>query len=268
MVAEADPQKAKKVKCQDKNYPDCYHQDLYCPDSCHRNCQVDCASCQPVCSLDSQTSPPPPTTSPSPPPPSTIYPSPPPPPPKTIYSLSPPPPLTTSTPPSSHPPPPPPSPPLPSPKPKKHSPPPPYTIYSSPPPPPSTTIYSSPPPPPLTTPTPPSALSPPPPPASGSDGKKVKCINKNYPHCYAMEHSCPSGCPEQCEVDCVTCSPVCTTAKCGTWTRKWCTVDAAAGASIHGTVGDTYRSAGMMVQPFCMFHSCASSSGLPAASQP
>ncbi|KAK9999541.1 hypothetical protein SO802_019144 [Lithocarpus litseifolius] len=153
MVAEADPQKAKKV---------------------------DCASCQPVCSLDSQPSPPPPTT----------YPSPPPPPPKTIYSSPPPPPLTTSTPPSSHPPPPPP-------KPKKHSPPPPSTIYSSPPPPP------------LTTPTPPSLHSPPPPPASSSEGKKVKCMNKNYPHCYAMEHNCPSGCHEQCEVDCDTCSPVC-----------------------------------------------------------
>ncbi|KAK9939876.1 hypothetical protein M0R45_016557 [Rubus argutus] len=45
--------------------------------------------------------------------------------------------------------------------------------------------------------------------------KRVKCKNKNYPHCYGLEVSCPSGCPEQCEVDCVTCSPVCNCKKPG-----------------------------------------------------
>ncbi|XP_075633871.1 uncharacterized protein LOC142606395 [Castanea sativa] len=191
MVAEAGPPKPMKVKCKDKKYPTCYHVDKYCPTTCPRTCVVDCVSCQPVCTAS--PSPPPPPPKPrkqSPPPPPRTYPSPSPPPPTpTIYSSPPPPPSTIY---SS--PPPPPSPP---------------TIHSSPPPPPPTTIYPSPPPPPLTTPTPPSSHPPPPPPASSSDGKKVRCMNKNYPHCYAMEHSCPSGCPEQCEVDCVTCSPVC-----------------------------------------------------------
>ncbi|XP_075633870.1 uncharacterized protein LOC142606394 [Castanea sativa] len=190
MVAEAGPPKPKKVKCKDKKYPTCYHVDKYCPTTCPHTCVVDCVSCQPVCTAS--PSPPPPPPKPrkqSPPPLPRTYPSPSPPPPTpTIYSSPPPPPSTIY----SSPPPPPPS-----------------TIHSSPPPPPPTTIYPSPPPPPLTTPTPPSSHPPPPPPASSSDGKKVRCMNKNYPHCYAMEHSCPSGCPEQCEVDCVTCSPVC-----------------------------------------------------------
>ncbi|XP_050281189.1 uncharacterized protein LOC126722075 [Quercus robur] len=177
MVAEAGPPKQKKVKCKDKKYPTCYHVDKYCPTTCPRTCVVDCVSCQPVCT-SSPSPPPPPPPKPrkqSPPPPPRTYPSPSPPPPTpTIYSSPPPPP--------------------------------PSTIHSSPPP---TTIYPSPPPPPLTTPTPPSSHPPPPPPALSSDGKKVRCMNKNYPQCYAMEHSCPSGCPEQCEVDCVTCSPVC-----------------------------------------------------------
>uniref|UniRef100_A0A7N2MP19 Late embryogenesis abundant protein n=1 Tax=Quercus lobata TaxID=97700 RepID=A0A7N2MP19_QUELO len=178
MVAEAGPPKQKKVKCKDKKYPTCYHVDKYCPTTCPRTCVVDCVSCQPVCTSSPSPPPPPPPPKPrkqSPPPPPRTYPSPSPPPPTpTIYSSPPPPP--------------------------------PSTIHSSPPP---TTIYPSPSPPPLTTPTPPSSHPPPPPPASSSDGKKVRCMNKNYPQCYAMEHSCPSGCPEQCEVDCVTCSPVC-----------------------------------------------------------
>ncbi|KAL4318392.1 hypothetical protein GQ457_18G016290 [Hibiscus cannabinus] len=44
--------------------------------------------------------------------------------------------------------------------------------------------------------------SPPPP-------KTVKCTNKNYTQCYNMKHVCPSSCAGDCEVDCVTCKPVC-----------------------------------------------------------
>nr|POE71203.1 hypothetical protein CFP56_29035 [Quercus suber] len=167
MVAEAGPPKQKKVKCKDKKYPTCYHVDKYCPTTCPRTCVVDCVSCQPVCTASPSPPPPPPKPKKqSPPPPPRTYPSPSPPPPTpTIYSSPPPPP-----------------------------PPPPSTIHSSPPP---TTIYPSPPPPPLKTSTPPSSHPPPPPPASSSNVKKVRCMNKNYPHCYAMEQSCPSGCPEQ-----------------------------------------------------------------------
>ncbi|CAK9311877.1 unnamed protein product [Citrullus colocynthis] len=110
-VVEAAP-KAKKVKCKDKKYPQCYKSTHYCPADCLRTCVVDCVSCQPVC-----TPPPPPPPSPPPPPPKPrklksppppyIYSSPPPPPPH-IYS-SPPPPMvqpspSTPTPPASPPP--------------------------------------------------------------------------------------------------------------------------------------------------------------------
>lgn len=111
------------------------------------------------------------------------------------------------------PPPPPPSPPPPPPKsPRKRSPPPPK-IYPSPPLPPSSSPPNSyhPPPPTTSSGSPPSRYPPPPPPAGSevSGEKKVRCRNKSYPHCYGMELRCPSGCPEQCEMDCVTCSPVC-----------------------------------------------------------
>ncbi|CBI28357.3 unnamed protein product, partial [Vitis vinifera] len=51
--------------------------------------------------------------------------------------------------------------------------------------------------------------SPPPPPPKRRRPKRVKCKNKYYTHCYGMELNCPSTCPDRCEVDCVTCSPVC-----------------------------------------------------------
>ncbi|KAF4388788.1 hypothetical protein G4B88_019065 [Cannabis sativa] len=101
-----------KVKCQDKHYPYCQNE-LYCPATCPEWCTVDCATCQPICSL-------PPTLSP--------------------------PPIT----------------------------------------------------PPL-----------PPPSREGAAAKKARCKNKNYPNCYGLEQSCPGDCRDQCEVDCVTCSPVC-----------------------------------------------------------
>ncbi|KAL3752347.1 hypothetical protein ACJRO7_013061 [Eucalyptus globulus] len=50
--------------------------------------------------------------------------------------------------------------------------------------------------------------SPPPPPPSGED--------KRYPLCYGDEFTCPASCPTQCEVDCVTCGPVCSCDRPGT----------------------------------------------------
>lgn len=205
IVAEGAPQpKAKKVKCQDKKFYKCYHKDLYCPKACLRTCVVDCKKCKAVC----KAPPPPPPPRHPPPPPPKIYHHSPPPPPKTypspppahsVVPSSPPPPLPSTSTPSPSPSPTPtptptPSPPLPStPTP---SPPPPVTPTPSPPLPP-TFIPSS-------------SYPPPPPPSSEASGeKRVKCKNKNYTHCYGLELSCPSGCPEQCEVDCVTCSPVC-----------------------------------------------------------
>lgn len=64
---EAGPPKAKKVRCKDRNFPACYKQTFYCPDSCLRTCVADCARCQPVCLPT--PSPPPPRRGPPPPPP-------------------------------------------------------------------------------------------------------------------------------------------------------------------------------------------------------
>ncbi|KAB1227276.1 hypothetical protein CJ030_MR1G029354 [Morella rubra] len=174
MAAEGGPPKQKKVKCQDRTYPDCYHIDLYCPTSCPRDSFTSSSSSAEA----------PPKHSPPPPPPPPKRSPPPPPKPKT----PPPPPQISPSPP-----------------------PPPAQIFPSPPPPlPPTVPTPSPPPPPAsTTSPPPSLFSPPPPSASESAPKKAKCPNKNYPFCYGLEHSCPSGCPDQCLVDCVTCSPVC-----------------------------------------------------------
>ncbi|XP_060194875.1 uncharacterized protein LOC132624058 [Lycium barbarum] len=57
---------------------------------------------------------------------------------------------------------------------------------------------------------PPPPYSPPPstsPPSTTP--KKFKCKNKKYPSCYNQEHTCPSSCPGTCQVDCVSCKPVC-----------------------------------------------------------
>ncbi|CAK9153822.1 unnamed protein product [Ilex paraguariensis] len=178
-MAEGAP-KAKLVKCKDKKFSDCYQQPLFCPADCLRTCVVDCVSCQPVC-----IAPPPPPPSPPPPPPKQKKRSPPPPP-RSSPPPSPPPPTIVATPP------------------------PPPTIFASPPPP--TPVANSTPP--LPPPSPP--LSPPPTSPSSTSPKKVYCSNKAYSDCYRMEHYCPSACPEQCEVDCVTCSPVCNCNKPGT----------------------------------------------------
>ncbi|XP_030522478.1 uncharacterized protein LOC115735399 [Rhodamnia argentea] len=180
-MTQADPG-AKQVKCQDKDYPLCYHVKLYCPATCLRTCKVDCASCLPVCTSGDDTGddtpptprgdnsgdtgddtpPPPPVTHRSPPPPST--------------------PVLVPPPPSSSP----------------------HTATPPPPTPPLPTTVSSPPPPSTTTP------PPPPPPSSEVSGAKiVRCKNRNYPQCYVLEQSCPSACASTCEVDCVTCKPVC-----------------------------------------------------------
>ncbi|XP_068661744.1 uncharacterized protein [Aristolochia californica] len=45
--------------------------------------------------------------------------------------------------------------------------------------------------------------------------KKAKCTIKKYKHCYNLEHSCPKSCPGYCEVDCVSCKPVCSCDKPG-----------------------------------------------------
>lgn len=77
------------------------------------------------------------------------------------------------------------------------------------PPPPRPTAYPPPRSPPPSTPTTPTPVPPPPPSSEAAGGRRVRCRNRDYPNCYGMEHTCPSGCPDQCEVDCVTCSPVC-----------------------------------------------------------
>ncbi|PIN00279.1 hypothetical protein CDL12_27216 [Handroanthus impetiginosus] len=194
-LGEAQPNRPHMVMCQDRNFPDCYHRHLYCPDSCPRNCEVDCDSCQPVCAPQSQ----PPVPSYSPPPPPVATPSPPPP---LATPSPPPPPLATPSPPP---------PPVATP-----SPPPPPVATPSPPPPPVATPTPSPPPPPVATPTPsppppPVATASPPPPDSSeaAGGRRVRCRSRLYPSCYYREHQCPAACPHQCEVDCVTCSPVC-----------------------------------------------------------
>ncbi|KAJ0264475.1 Late embryogenesis abundant protein-related / LEA protein-like protein [Hirschfeldia incana] len=193
-------------------------------------------------------SPPPPTpsvpsptppASPPPPTPTPAVPSPTPP-------VSPPPPTPTPavpspTPPSSPPPPtptpavpsptPPSSPPPPTPTPAVPTPTPPTPSVPSPPGTPTAPVppYSPPATPtpsiPSPTPTPPSVPTPPgstppyvppssPTPTPPSDGeagagvRRARCKKKGSP-CYGVEYSCPAACPRSCEVDCVTCKPLC-----------------------------------------------------------
>ncbi|KAK9755942.1 hypothetical protein RND81_01G061100 [Saponaria officinalis] len=96
---------------------------------------------------------------------------------------------------------------------------PPPPVYTPPPPPSTpTTPY----PPPSPTPSPPSPSPPttpypphsppavtPSPPASAVNPKHARCKNKNYPDCYFRQFTCPEGCADSCQVDCVTCRPVC-----------------------------------------------------------
>ncbi|KAL8151149.1 hypothetical protein V2J09_020957 [Rumex salicifolius] len=57
--------------------------------------------------------------------------------------------------------------------------------------------------------TPPPATPTPSPPPTSSGRKRVRCTKPEYPLCYYKEHTCPESCPTTCEIDCVTCSPVC-----------------------------------------------------------
>ncbi|XP_074267500.1 uncharacterized protein LOC141590876 [Silene latifolia] len=130
--------------------------------------------CQPIC--DAVYTPPPPYVHPSPP---TVTPTTPPP-----YVHPTPPTVTpTASPPYIHP-----SPPT-------------VTPTASPP-----YVHPSPP---TVTPTAPPPYVHPSPPASAVNPKHAKCKNKNYPTCYQRQFSCPESCPDYCEVDCVTCKPVC-----------------------------------------------------------
>ncbi|BFG41912.1 hypothetical protein CerSpe_281860 [Prunus speciosa] len=192
------------ASCMIKKYKHCYNLVHVCPKFCPDKCTVECVSCKPICSGGSS---PPPPVSPTPSPTPPTYYSPPPPQAKPTPPPSPP----TPTPPTPSPTPPTitPTPPTPSPSP---SPPPPAPHYQSPPPTPSPPTPSPPtsssPPPSTPTPSPPTSSSPPPstptpspptssspPPTPSTSPKKAKCKN----------NSCPGGC----EVDCVTCKPVC-----------------------------------------------------------
>ncbi|PHU09319.1 hypothetical protein BC332_21179 [Capsicum chinense] len=98
-----NPRSPKKVKCQDKKFPHCYHKSFACPANCPRTCIANCDSCQPVCSPLSPSLPPtlPPTPSSSPPPLSPPLPPTTPTTPSSPSPLSPPlPPSTPNSPPS------------------------------------------------------------------------------------------------------------------------------------------------------------------------
>ncbi|ANM64881.1 late embryogenesis abundant protein-related / LEA protein-like protein [Arabidopsis thaliana] len=183
-------------------------------------------------------SPPPPTPTPSVPSPTPPVSPPPPTPTPSVPSptppVSPPPPTPTPSVPSPTPPvptdpmpspPPPVSPPPPTPTPSVPSPPdvtptPPTPSVPSPPdvtPTPPTPSVPSPPDVTPTPPTPPSVPtpsgSPPyvPPPSDEEEAagaKRVRCKKQRSP-CYGVEYTCPADCPRSCQVDCVTCKPVC-----------------------------------------------------------
>ncbi|KAF9596971.1 hypothetical protein IFM89_014685 [Coptis chinensis] len=242
LVVIAEAKNPGYATCTVKKYKNCYDTVHVCPKLCPYSCTVDCASCQPICSLSppppKQKSPPPPKYK-SPPPPK--YKSPPPPPkykspPPPKYKSPPPPPKYKSPPPPKYKSPPPPpkykSPPPPKyksppPPPKYKSPPPPK--YKSPPPPPKYKSppppkYKSPPPPPKhKSPPPPKYKSPPPPPTPKTPPvyytppphsyapppPPAKCDDPSYTHCFNTEHVCPSSCTGGCEVDCHSCKPIC-----------------------------------------------------------
>ncbi|CAH8318594.1 unnamed protein product [Eruca vesicaria subsp. sativa] len=57
---------------------------------------------------------------------------------------------------------------------------------------------------------PPSSPSPTPPSdgEAGAGVRRARCKKKDSP-CYGVEYTCPAACPRSCEVDCVTCKPLC-----------------------------------------------------------
>ncbi|CAH8261055.1 unnamed protein product [Arabidopsis lyrata] len=226
-MADTPPGIAKNpshATCKIKKYKHCYNLEHVCPKFCPDSCHVECASCKPICGPpspgddgggddsggdDGGYTPPPTPSVPSPTPP--VLPSPPTPTPS-VPSPTPPvsPPHPTPTP-SVPSPTPPVSPPPPTPTPSVPSPTPPAPTDPMPNPPPPV----SPPPP---TPTP-SVPSPPdvtptpyvPPPSDNEEGagvRRARCKKQGSP-CYGVEYTCPADCPRSCQVDCVTCKPVC-----------------------------------------------------------
>lgn len=202
-LSEGAPNKPKKVKCQDKKFPLCYHKNLYCPDTCLRDCVVNCSSCQAVCV------PPPPPPPPPPPRPikvkckdksykKTCN--------KDLYCPAACPKTCTvdcaKCQPTCGPLPPTPS----------YTPPPPPPVVTTPSPPPPVVVTPSSPPPVVVTPSPPPPTATPTPPPDSSEaagGKRVRCKDRSYTKCYYQEHRCPDDCPDRCGVDCSTCRPVC-----------------------------------------------------------
>ncbi|KAF3435454.1 hypothetical protein FNV43_RR22543 [Rhamnella rubrinervis] len=214
------------ARCTNSKYKYCANLDHVCPKFCPEECTVNCLSCKPQC-IGSSSHPPPEDSNPPPQTPITPPPSNPtyPPPSTPSYPSKPASPLPTSpspTPPTTTPAPP--EPPSTTPTPPS----PPITTPSNPPPTPSpshkppTPSYPSPPtttppspttsPPSFNPPSSPTTSTPSSPPSDQSSGagvKKARCKNRKYAECYDMDHVCPSSCPGGCEVDCVTCKPVC-----------------------------------------------------------
>ncbi|KAI9122467.1 hypothetical protein K1719_006307 [Acacia pycnantha] len=225
VVAEATPpgiaDNPSHASCNIKKYKHCYNLVHVCPKFCPNGCTVECASCKPICTSSSDPSPSTPSTPDySPPPsnpsaPSTPNDSPPPSSTPTTPSTpdySPPPsnPSTPSTPDQT----PPPSSTPTTPSTPDYSPPPSNPSTPSTPPPSTPTTPDHNPSPPPTTPSTPSTPNHSPPPSNPStpstpSSKTARCKNKNYPKCYNMEHVCPAACATGCDVDCVTCKPVC-----------------------------------------------------------
>ncbi|XP_039159639.1 merozoite surface antigen 2-like [Eucalyptus grandis] len=48
----SEVQGVKRVRCKDRNYPQCYVLEQSCPSACPSTCEVDCVTCKPVCSCD------------------------------------------------------------------------------------------------------------------------------------------------------------------------------------------------------------------------